>query len=65
MTKYKLSIERDVSVDEHGFLLTLPAGFTFDHDPLTTMHSYHYETMAELKRDAKIAVFACNCKDCK
>lgn len=60
--KYKLDIARDVDPDgDLGFILNLPYGFRFYDD---IVHVKGYDTMAELRRSAKIEVIPCDCEEC-
>ena len=66
MSKYKLNVARDVDTDEPGvYILNLPAGFRFTHDPLDNLHVYAYDSMKELRNDVKWSVEPCNCKECQ
>lgn len=63
--KYKLNVPRDVDTDEPGvYILNLPAGFRFTHDPMAVTHVYAYDSMKELREDIKWAVVPCDCKEC-
>ena len=65
-TKYKLNVPRDVDTDEPGvFILNLPGGFKFDHDPMSLEHVRAYDTMKELRQDSKDWVVPCACEECK
>jgi hypothetical protein len=63
---YKLNTSRDVDTDEPGvFILNLPAGYRFNHDPMSTLHVYAYDSMKELRVDIKHSVITCECAECK
>ena len=63
--KYKLNFARDVDTDEPDvYILNLPNGFRFDHDPCAIEHVRAYDTIQEIKDDIKDFVVPCNCKDC-
>ena len=63
--KYKLNFARDVDTDEPDvYILNLPNGFRFDHDPCAIEHVRAYDTIKEIKDDIKDFVVPCNCKDC-
>ena len=64
--KYKLNAARDVDTDEPGvFILNLPAGWKFNHDPMGLEHTYAYDSMSELRQDARSSVVSCDCDECK
>lgn len=64
--KYKLNVARDVDTDEPGvFILNLPGGWKFNHDPMSLVHTYAYDTMKELRADIKYSVEQCHCAECK
>jgi hypothetical protein len=65
--KYKLNVQRDVDTDEPDvYILNLPAGFKFSHDPMDICHTWAYDSMAELKADIKAGwITSCNCAECK
>jgi hypothetical protein len=64
--KYKLNIARDVDTDEPDvFILNLPAGWKFNHDPMDISHTYAYDSMKELREDIKSSVEPCDCAECK
>jgi len=62
--KYKLNWNRDVDVTDDDFILNLPHGFKFTHDPLEPTHVRGYDTKRELISDLK-NVTVCNCQECK
>ena len=63
---YKLNIQRDVDTDEPGvFILNLPGGWQFNHDPMALCHTYAYDSMRELRHDIKTSVVPCDCQECK
>lgn len=63
---YKLDVARDVDTDEPGvFILNLPGGWRFDHDPMATLHTWAYDSMKELREDIKTSVEPCDCAECK
>jgi hypothetical protein len=63
--KYKLNVARDVDSDEPGnYILNLPAGWQFAHDPLDVSHVRGYDTMRELRADARDWVVPCACAEC-
>ena len=64
--KYKLNIARDVDVDgaytdNPSYILNLPFGFCFDD---IGNHVKGYDSMADLRKDIKIGVSVCHCKEC-
>lgn len=64
--KYKLNVARDVDTDEPGvFILNLPGGWKFNHDPMDICHTYAYDSMRELREDIKHSVEPCDCAECK
>jgi hypothetical protein len=64
--KYKLNFARDVDTDEpEVFILNLPNGFRFSHDPFAIEHIRAYDTIKEMKEDIKSFVTVCNCIDCQ
>jgi len=64
--KYKLNVARDVDTDEPGvFILNLPGGWKFNHDPTDLCHTYAYDSMQELREDIKNSVEPCDCAECK
>ena len=65
--KYKLNVARDVDTDEPGvFILNLPGGWKFTHDPMALCHTYAYDSMKELREDIKSSVVEpCDCVECK
>jgi len=64
--KYKLNVARDVDTDEPGvFILNLPGGWKFTHDPMSLSHTYAYDSMKELREDIKHWVEPCDCAECK
>lgn len=64
--KYKLNVARDVDTDEPGnYILNLPFGFRFTHDPYDISHVRGYDSMKELKEDIKDWVDVCDCEECK
>jgi hypothetical protein len=64
--KYKLNVARDVDTDEPGvFILNLPGGWKFTHDPMALCHTYAYDSMSELRADIKYSVEPCDCAECK
>jgi len=66
MSKYKLNVSRDVDTDEPGvYILNLPAGFKFNHDPFVTEHVRGYDSMRELREEIKWAVVPCVCAECQ
>ena len=66
MAKYKLDVKRDVGTDEPGvFILNLPGGWRFNHDPMALLHTYAYDSMRELRNDIKYSVEPCACNECK
>lgn len=63
--KYKLNVNSDVDTDEPGvFILNLPYGWQFNHDPFSKVHVYAYDSMKELREDIKDSVIPCNCEEC-
>jgi len=63
--KYKLNTACDVDTDEPDvYILNLPAGFKFNHDPMSLCHTYAYDTMSELRADIKHSVIPCDCAEC-
>ncbi len=64
--KYKLNVARDVDTDEPGvFILNLPGGWKFTHDPMSLRHTHAYDSMKELREDIKHWVEPCDCAECK
>jgi hypothetical protein len=64
--KYKLNVARDVDTDEPGvFILNLPGGWKFTHDPMALCHTHAYDSMKELREDIKHWVEPCDCAECK
>jgi hypothetical protein len=66
--KYKLDKARDVDTDEPGsFILNLPKGWRFDEasSPNNRSHVRGYDSMRELRDDAKHSVIPCDCSGCK
>lgn len=64
--KYKLNAARDVDTDEPGvFILNLPAGWRFSHDPWDIEHVRAYDSMRELREDIKDFVVPCDCDECE
>ena len=64
--KYKLNVARDVDTDEPDvFILNLPGGWKFNHDPMALSHIYAYDSMKELRDDIKYSVEPCDCAECK
>ena len=65
--KYKLNVARDVDTDEpEVFILNLPGGWKFDHDPMDLSHTRAYDSMKELRADIKAGwVVPCACDECK
>ena len=64
--KYKLNVTRDVDTDEpEVFILNLPGGWKFNHDPIALCHTYAYDSMSELRADIKHSVEPCDCAECK
>ena len=62
--KYKLNVKRDVDTDEPGaYILNLPGGFKFTDDD-HGLHVKGFDSMAELRREAKTNVEACDCAKC-
>lgn len=63
---YKLNVQRDVDTDEPGvYILNLPGGFRFTYDPCDDrLHTWAYDSMRELRRDAKRWVTTCDCPEC-
>ena len=63
---FKLNVARDVDTDEPDvFILNLPAGWKFDHDPMSLEHVRAYDSMKELRADIKSWVVPCGCEECK
>jgi hypothetical protein len=64
---YKLDVQRDVDELPGGtYLHWLPGGFRFTHDPCDDkLHVWGYDTMRELRRDAKRWVTTCDCAECQ
>ena len=63
--KYKLNVQRDVDTDEPGvYILNLPGGFKYDDDDHGT-HVKGFDSMKELRWDAKNNVESCDCDKCK
>jgi len=64
--KYKLDVKRDVDTDEPDvYILNLPKGWKFDHDAFQAEHARGFDSMSELRYDAKNHVVPCNCNSCK
>lgn len=67
--KYKLDVKRDVDLDgqeddpDCGYILNLVFGWRFSDDP-TPSHVKGFDSMGELRDDAKNNVSKCNCKEC-
>ena len=62
---YKLNAQRDVDTDEPGvYILNLPGGFRFTHDPCDLLHTWSYDSMRELRADIKHSVVPCDCAEC-
>ena len=66
MPNYKLNVARDVDTDEPGvYILNLPGGWKFDHDPMDLCHTRAYDSMAEIRADIKAGwVVPCECSEC-
>lgn len=64
--KYKLNVQRDVDTDEPDvFILNLPYGFRFeDSHEDNPEHVRGFDTMAEVREEAKTNVIPCRCKEC-
>lgn len=68
--KYKINWNRDVDIIENDFsggndyILNLPNGFKFSHDPYLPTHVRGYDSKRELLKDIKNIVH-CNCEECK
>ena len=63
---FKLDVARHVDTDEPGvFILNLPVGFKFTHDPMNFEHVRAYDTMKELRADIKMSIEKCDCAGCK
>jgi len=62
--KYKLNWKRDVDITDNDFILNLPYGFKFTHDPLIANHVRGYDSKRELLSDLK-NITSCNCNECK
>ena len=60
--KYKLR-SQDIDVDQDVYILNLPAGFQFLYDKGS--HTRGYDTMKELRNEARTAVIPCNCTSCR
>jgi hypothetical protein len=60
-TRYKLR-QQDIDPDPDGYILNLPAGYQFKYDP--GCHVRGFDTMKELRDEARTGVIACSCKDC-
>jgi len=64
--KFKLDIARDVDTDEPGvYIMNLPGGWKFNHDPFDLCHTRAYDSMKELRADIKHSVEPCACAECK
>jgi hypothetical protein len=67
--KYKLNVNIDVDIvdteEEDIFILNLPKGWKFTHDPMAVEHVRGYDSMKELHKDIKQWVSACDCAECK
>ena len=61
LTNYKLC-QQDIDTDPDGYILNLPAGFQFEYD--LGSHTRGFDTMQELREEARTAVIPCSCKDC-
>jgi len=64
---YKLNKARDVDTDEPGvYILNLPKGWCFDEysSPNNRCHVRGYDSIKELRQDAKDAVIRCDCVGC-
>lgn len=63
MAKYKLDVDRDVDPDgDSGWILNLPNGWRFRSE---IVHTRGFDTMKELRFDAKNDVVPCDCDQCK
>jgi hypothetical protein len=60
-TRYKLR-QQDIDPDPDGYILNLPAGYQFRYDP--GCHVRGFDTMKELRDEARTAVIPCSCKNC-
>jgi len=60
--KYKL-LTQDIDADPDGFILNLPVGFQFLYDQ--GCHTRGFDTMKELRNEARTAVIPCNCNSCQ
>jgi hypothetical protein len=60
-TCYKLR-QQDIDSDPDGFILNLPAGFQFEND--LGCHTRGFDTMKELRDEARTAVIRCDCSSC-
>ena len=60
-TRYKLR-QQDIDPDPDGYILNLPAGFQFEYD--LGSHTRGFDTIQELRKEARTAVITCSCKDC-
>ena len=62
---YKLNVQRDVDTDEPGvYILNLPGGWRFNHEPMDRLHTWAYDSMRELRADIKHSVVSCDCAEC-
>jgi hypothetical protein len=59
--RYKLR-QQDIDPDPDGYILNLPAGYQFRYDP--GCHVRGFDTMKELRDEARTAVITCSCKNC-
>jgi hypothetical protein len=63
--KYRLNVARDVDTDEPDvFILNLPGGWKFNHDPMSLCHTHAYDSIKELRDDIKHSVEICFCPEC-
>lgn len=64
--RYKLNVQRDVDTDEPGvFILNLPYGFRFeDSHEDNPEHVRGFDTMREVRDEAKTNVIVCSCREC-
>ena len=64
--KYKLNVSHDVDLDEPGvYILNLPGGWKFAHDPYSLEHVRAYDSMLDLRAGIKGWVVPCDCAECK
>jgi hypothetical protein len=61
LTNYKLR-QQDIDSDPDGYILNLPAGFQFEYD--IGCHTRGFDTIQQLRKEARTAVITCSCKDC-